>query len=170
MLRSDDPLPQNVIRFSETFEQFYRTIEPRWQELEAARNGAFSAYEKNDFRQKQQDEWHAATDALDSARISAWGQFRSMLESGQLVACIRDPDRGVILELDPKAWAGPQGLGPRCSIDDFICPDDPIQPGPLAAIGGKLRPVFFLKDAFEKALAAMRGRSSPRGPKPRYDR
>jgi hypothetical protein len=120
MLHSDDPSPQNVIRFSEAFEQFYRTIEPRWQELEAARNDAFSAYEKNDFRQKQQDEWYAVTDALDSARISAWGQFRSMLESGQLVACIRDPDKGVILELDPKAWAGPQGLGPRCSIDDLF--------------------------------------------------
>jgi hypothetical protein len=42
MLRSDDPLPQNVIRFSQAFEQFYRTIEPKWQELEAARNDAFS--------------------------------------------------------------------------------------------------------------------------------
>ena len=27
----------------------------------------------------------------------------------------------------------------------------------MAAIGGKLRPVFFLKDTFEKALAAMSG-------------
>jgi hypothetical protein len=113
-------------------------------------------------------------DALVSAQISAWHQWRSMLHSGQLVPCIRDPDKGVILELDKGGWAGPQGLGPRCSIDDFICPNDPIQPGPLAAIGSKLRPVFFMKDAFAAALAEMSGlvvaSRGRRGPKPRYDR
>src|SRR6516164_3833263 len=64
----------------------------------------FPAYEKNDFRQKQQDGWYAAMDALVSAQISAWHQWRSMLHSGQLVPCIRDPDKGVILELDKGGW------------------------------------------------------------------
>jgi hypothetical protein len=171
MMRSDDPLPQNVIRFSEGFERFFQSTEPRCQELEAAANDAFLAFEKGDFRPALQGEWHATLDALDRARFGAWGPWRSNLALGRFVPCIRDPDNNVILELDKKGWARSQGLGPYCFIDDFVCPDDPIVPGPLAAIGGKLRPVFFLKDAFEKALAAMNGRStgSRRGPKRRYD-
>ena len=172
MLRSDDPLPQNVIRFPEGFERFFRATEPRWEELEAACNDAFAAFQKSGFAQALQHEWHAALDALDIARVAAWARWRTALESGAFEPCIRDPDKDLILGLNKRGWSGPPGLGPRCSLSDFICPDDPIQPGPLAAIGGKLRPVFFLKDAFEKALAAMSGRStgSQRGPKPRYDR
>jgi hypothetical protein len=157
MMQSDDPLPQNVIRFSEGFERFFRVTEARWQELEAAGNDAFAAFEKGGFTQALQHEWHAALDALDIARVAAWVRWRTAQESGAFVPYIRDPDNDLILELNKRGWSGPPGLGPRCSLNDFICPDDPIQPGPLAAIGGKLRPVFFLKDAFEKALAAMSG-------------
>jgi hypothetical protein len=165
-------MPQNVIRFAEGFERFFRATEPRWQELEAAVNDAFAAYEKRGFAQALQHEWHAALNALEIARVAVWARWRTALELGAFVPCIRDPDHGLILELNKGGWGGPPGLGPRCSLDDFICPDDPIQPGPLAAIGGKLRPVFFMKDDFEKALAAMSGRSTGgrRGPKPRYDR
>ena len=163
LLRSDDPLPQNVIRFSEGFERFFRATEPRWQELEAAVNDTFAACEK-------QHEWNIARDALDIARVAAWARWRTALELGVFVPCIRDPAHDKILTLDKQGWGEPPGLGPRYSISDFICPDDPIQPGPLAEIGGKLRPVFFLNDAFEKALAQMSGRTgSPRGPKRKYD-
>src|SRR5262249_20037634 len=41
MLRSNDPLPQSVIRFSEAFERFFQTVEPRWEELDAAVNDTF---------------------------------------------------------------------------------------------------------------------------------
>jgi hypothetical protein len=157
MMRSDDPLPQNVIRFSEGFERFFQSTEPRCQELKAAANDAFLTFEKGDFRPALQGEWHATLDARDRARFGAWGQWRLNLALGLFVPCIRDPDNDVILELDKKGWAGPQGLGPYCSIDDFVCPDDPIVPGPLAAIGGKLRPVFFVKNTFEAALAAVSG-------------
>ena len=168
MMRSDDPLPQNVIRFSEGFERFYRSAEPRWQELELATSDAFEAFEKSGFPQALQHEWHAALDALERARYGAWGAWRSNLARGEFVPCIRDPDNNVILELDKKGWAGSQGLGPYCSIDDFVCPDDPIVPGPLAACGGKLRPVFFEENPFEAALAAVSGRKR-RGRTPEYD-
>jgi hypothetical protein len=166
MLRSNDPLPQNVIRFSEAFEHFYQTTEPKWQELEAGVNDAIATCQGGGL-----DKWYANQAARESARISAWRQLRSMLETGKLVACIRDPDTDKILELDRKGWAGSQGLGPRCSFDDFICPNDPIQPGPLAAIGGKLRPVFFMKDAFARALKSGLPASGKRqGRMPKYDR
>jgi hypothetical protein len=175
MLRSDDPLPQNVIRFPEGFERFFRATEPRWQELEAAANDAFAAFEKGGFPQALQHEWHAALDARERSRFAAWGQWRSSLAGGLFVPCIRDPDNNVILELDKKGWAHSQGLGPYCFIDDFVCPDDPIVPGPLAAIGGKLRPVFFVENAFEAALAAVSGPVPDGGRKrsgqrPVYDR
>jgi hypothetical protein len=175
MMRSDDPLPQNVIRFSESFERFFRATEPRWQELEAAANDAFTSFEKGGFPQALQHEWHAALDARERARFGAWGPWRSNLARGLFVPCIRDPDNNVILELDKKGWARSQGLGPYCFIDDFVCPDDPIVPGPLAAIGGKLRPVFFEEKAFEAALAAVSrpvpdGGRKRRGRRPVYDR
>jgi hypothetical protein len=173
MMRSDDPLPQNVIRFSEGFERFFQSTEPRCRELEAAANDAFLAFEKGDFRPALQGEWHATLHARDRARFGAWGRWRLNLALGLFVPCIRDPDNDVILELDKKGWAGPQGLGPYCSIDDFVCPDDPIVPGPFAAIGGKLRPVFFLKNTFEAALESgpvPDGGRKRRGRRPQYDR
>ena len=175
MMRSDDPLPQNVIRFSEGFERFFQSTEPRCQELEAAANDAFLAFEKGDFRPALQGEWHATLDTRDRARFGAWGPWRSNLALGRFVPCIRDPDNNVILELDKKGWAGSQGLGPYCFIEDFVCPDDPIVPGPFAAIGGKLRPVFFVKNVFERALAAVSrpvpdGGRKRRGRRPVFDR
>ena len=133
MMRSNDPLPQNVTRFSEGFELFVRSAEPRCQELELAAGDAFGAFKKGGFPQALQHGWHAALDALERARYGAWSPWRSNLARGVFVPCIRDPDNNVILELDKKGWAGSQGLGPYCFIDDFVCPDDPIVPGPLAA-------------------------------------
>jgi len=160
MLRSDDPLPQNVIRFSDAFEQFFHTVEPRSLELEEAVNVKFNALiacKEDDLAEELQGTWHAALVELESGRAAAWTRWRSALESGLFVACIRDPAHNEILELDKKGWGGSQGLGPRCSIDDYVCPDDLIQPGPMAAIGGKLRPVFFIREAFQAVLSTMSG-------------
>ena len=132
------------------------------------------AFEKGGFPPALQREWHAALDARDRARFGAWGPWRSNLALGRFVPCIRDPDNNVILELDKKGWAARRVWDRTASFSDFICPDDPIVPGPLAAIGEKLRPVFFVKNAFERALAAVsrpvRRRSERRGRRPVYDR
>jgi hypothetical protein len=137
MLRSNDPLPQNVIRFSGAFEQFFQAIEPNWRDLETRVNDSYGLMERDGFTETLQSNWQAAVDALENARFATWRKWRASLQSGRFVACIRDPDNDVILELDKKGWDGPDGLGSHCRLDDFVWPNDPIAPGPLAAIGDK---------------------------------
>jgi hypothetical protein len=80
------------------------------------------------------------------------GRWRAELVAGRFEACIRDPRTGEFLPLDKRGWACGPGLGPRPEIEDFVYPDDPWQPGPTTEIDGKLRPVFFVRDAFMAAL------------------
>ena len=70
--------------------------------------------------QALQHEWHAALDALDTARVAAWARWRTALESGAFEPCIRDPDKDLILGLNKRGWSGPPGLGQRCSLSDFF--------------------------------------------------
>ena len=82
MLRSDDPLPQNVIRFSEAFDRFFRASEPTAKSLEDNLYQAFKSFVScsSGDCEKLQKKWHAAIDALESAQFAAWCRWRHMLE------------------------------------------------------------------------------------------
>ena len=105
------------------------------------------------FAQALQHEWHAGSRCARSRSLLAhWVRGDQTSLSGAFVPCIRDPDNNVILELDKKGWAGSQGLGPYCfRLTTLFARMIQSFPVPLAAIGGKLRPVFFVKNAFERA-------------------
>jgi hypothetical protein len=191
--RSDDPLPPNAIRFSEAFELFYRSIEG-WQEIEARVADAIAKYNEDPSElmelprflgQGAITERHRlavarseAIAAQETARADAWESWRSDLAGGRFEPCIRDPRTGDILHLDKRGWACDPGLGPGPEIEDFVCHDDPRQPGPSTEIDGKLRPVFFNRDTFAAALSSQTKAAAPenpkaakagRGPKPKYD-
>jgi hypothetical protein len=131
--RSDDPLPANTIRFSEAFELFYQSTEPRWQEIDAR--------------------IVATSDRLNEAPP----------EPVELTADGRLPFLGTGTLTDRhRLWV----------VEDFVCPDDPWQPGPMAAIDGFLRPLFFFRDVFEAQPKRLTqpAEQKRRGKKPIYDR
>jgi hypothetical protein len=192
--RSDDPLSPSAIRFSEAFELFYRSIKPRWRELDA-RIVATS----NQFNEAppETDELIVAgylpplglgtiTDkhqlaiakaeafcARETARSDAWTRWRGHLAAGDFEPHVRDPQTGEALCLDRAGWNCSPGLGPRGGVvEDFVCPDDPWQPGPTAAMDGSLRPVFFFRDKFEAQLKKLTQptKQKRRGKPPIYDR
>jgi hypothetical protein len=192
--RSDDPLPANTIRFSEAFELFYQSTEPRWQEIDARivatsdrLNEAppepveLTADGRLPFlgtgtltdRHRLAIAKAEAISAWVAAHSDAWTRWRAHLAAGDFDPRIRDPRTGEALCPDRAGWNCNPGLGPRgWVVEDFVCPDDPWQPGPMAAIDGFLRPLFFFRDVFE---AQPKGLTQPaeqkrRGKKPIYDR
>jgi hypothetical protein len=188
--RSDDPLPANTIRFSEAFDLFYQSTEPRWKEIDAHIDatsdqlnkappepveltadgglpflGTGTLTDRHQLAIAKAEAINARETAYSNARTRWYGH----LAAGDFDPRVRDPQTGEALCLDRAGWncsPGPWLLG------DFVCPDDPWQPGPMAAIGGSLRPVFFFREVFEAQLKKLTqpAKQKRRGKKPIYDR
>jgi hypothetical protein len=169
--RSNDPLPNDLIRFSEAFAEFARETSPQVAELEQRHE---RAYERFRIMRPPKSEWakvrkrgrfntmNKAGSAFQSAFDATWAAWIAALEAGRFEAIIYDPHHDKILSLDRRDW-GKHGLGrPSNLVSDFVAPDDLFQPGPLAATSdGVARPVCFQRDAFEVALyGGLRARRS----------
>ncbi len=173
--RSNDPLPANTIRHSEAFERFRQSIE-WWEEIEARVADTIAKYNEDPSElmelpsllggassncgvpDPEPDKWPlvpiterhqlaiAKTEAIaarETAHAAAWERWRSEIAAGRFVPCQRDPVTGEVLYPDKREWGHDPGLG---QVDDYACSDD---------IRGKLRPVFFMRVAFEEQLSAL---------------
>ena len=192
--RSDDPLPANTIRFSEAFELFYQSTEPRRREIDArivatsdqlneappesvelTADGRLPFLGTGTLTDRHQlaIAKAEAISAWVAARSDAWTRWRAHLAAGDFDPRIRDLRTGEALCPDRAGWNCDPGLKPRgWVVEDFVCPDDPWQPGPMAAIDGFLRPLFFFRDVFEAQLKELTqpAEQKRRGRKPMYDR
>jgi hypothetical protein len=152
--RSHDPIPSAAIPLSAAFERFYRATSPDAAQIEAELVAAYKDFE-NARPAPAADaalaRWRAASVAQDASRKRAEIAFRDLLAAGRLVARVRDPATGEILQLlDHESWNRRVSFGVPGFTDDFVEPDDLMQPGPNSAIiGGYLRPVFFMLAEFE---------------------
>jgi hypothetical protein len=153
--RSHDPLPSGAIRLSVAFERFYRATSPDAAKIEAELNAAYADIENArktrgapSARQLEtaSARWREASLAQDASRKKAELSFRELLATGRLIARVRYPATGEILQLsDCESWRQRASFGVPGFTDDFVDPDDLMQPGPSGAlIGGLLRPVFFI--------------------------
>ena len=95
---------------------------------------------------------------------NAWAEFnraqrvanqrlRKWITSGTVVAFVRDPEHDRTLQLRRDGW---DRLG---EFEDgitanFVGPDDPFNRGPNTVVGGKRRPVFFMRGEWEKLVKA----------------
>ena len=180
-VRSNDPIPYGHIRLSEAFDLFYQAVTPNWRRLDTAIKDA-----KRPVHGAEVPRWDnevadpplvLALNARDSARSEADMKFRAALAAGELRAMIRDSDKGTMLELSREGWGraptSGDGAFPGGFDEDFVEPGDIFQPGPAAAVGGYLRPVFFDRKNFNSWLLHLvpgaRAAYRP-GRKPDYDR
>src|SRR5262249_53238411 len=90
------------------------------------------------------------------SRRAAELSFRGLLATGDLIARVRDPTTGEILQLwDRQTWNNRANFGVPGFTEDFVGPDDLVQPGPGGAtIAGSMRPVFFMLAEFETLFPA----------------
>jgi hypothetical protein len=151
--RSDDPLPCDAIRLSEAFERYYRTaFADAAEAIETELNAAFAEYQGPKGAKAEWERWIKAGVAHDKLQSEAERSFRNALAAGRPAALVRDPATGVILKLDYRVWNAKQNFGVPGFSDDFVGPDELVQPGPSAVIGGMMRPVFFNQAEFESWL------------------
>jgi hypothetical protein len=163
--RSHDALPSGAIRLSVAFERYYRATSPDAAAIQAELNAAYADIENawqalgaGSARQLKaaMARWRAASMTHDASLTRAELSFRNLLAVGRLIARVRDPATGEILQLlDHESWNKRSSFGVPGFTDDFVGPDELMQPGPSGAtIGGFLRPVFFILAEFEALLPA----------------
>jgi hypothetical protein len=156
-----DPIPAKAIRLSEAYQRIFDAlsanptiVKPLLEEY---------ALDWKEDLEKIEQRWRqrAAANAFFRCHL-IWGE---MIYGENLYALVRDPDSGLILQLDPRGW----GLGPRPPVHSFgqrsayepitsgldsdhvVDPYDEYDPGPEGTyIGGAYRPVFFWRDEFER--------------------
>lgn len=116
-----------------------------WSEaLRKSREEERNIQDSEVFDKELEEEWHRRKEANLFLRLE--------IEAKRLVACIRDPETGEILQLRSDDWipTGWDDYIPPGIWTDYVRPDDYEAPGPKGTlIRGALRPVFFMRDEFE---------------------
>jgi hypothetical protein len=59
------------------------------------------------------------------------------------------------------SWNERANFGVAGFIDDFVGPDELVQPGPNTIIGGAMRPVFFDQDDFQSSFGFDQAKAVP---------
>jgi hypothetical protein len=79
--------------------------------------------------------------------------LRWAIEIEELVACVRDPETGDVLQLEAEGWVDWDDEIPTLVTSNFIIPGEYDSIGPSGTfIRGALRPVFFAREEFETWL------------------
>jgi hypothetical protein len=151
---ASDPIPANAIRLRDAF---YRVLEvnvagPTMVTLKDSERADIRSHTESDLKRFVGEDYPAEDLEYFSQGREANVFVRNCLAAGDLVAHVRDPETGEILQLMRTGWEDiefiPGELGWLDS--DHVHPDDPLYPGPPdVMVRGKARPVFFLRDEFE---------------------
>jgi hypothetical protein len=163
---ADDPIPENAIGFYDAFYRTWALAEKDTLALDQDDREKIRACAESSLKQFVGD--YSQEDVDDIAlgkEVNLF--FRECITEGQLVACVRDPETGDILQLQRNGW-GIEFYPEDCGfvLYNHVHPDDPLNPGPADVIvRGKARPVFFLKDQFERWLQKTFGARNRRGRK-----
>jgi hypothetical protein len=169
-LYAEDPLPVNAIGFKDAFDRLWDAAmtDPKRMTLDDDEKEEIRTRTESDLKQFVGD--YPLEDVDMIARGKEANLFlRECISEGQLVACVRDPETGEILQLQRDGWNNVEFFPGECGwvLYNHVHPDDVLNPGPADAIvKGKARPVFFLRNAFDRWLEKTFGNRSRAGRKP----
>jgi hypothetical protein len=167
---AEDPLPVNGIGFKDAFDRVWDAAmtDPKRVTLDEHEREEIRTRTESDLKQFVGD--YPPEDVDIIARGKEANLFlRECISEGQLVACVRDPETGEILQLQRDGWNDVEFFPGECGwvLYNYVHPDDALNPGPPDAIvRGKARPVFFLRDAFDRWFEKTFGNRSRAGRKP----
>ena len=176
--KSDDPLPRNAIRLSDAFERYYRATAPDMSAVEAELNAALPGPESQgmwrcdfnwlgcltdaDYNKAAWERWYRAFVAMEESRSRAEKSFRNALATGRPDALVRDPVTGENVKLlNYPIWNEKANFGVAGFTEDFVGPNELMQPGPNTIIGDAMRPVFFDLDDFQLSFGLDQAKSVP---------
>ena len=134
MKNADDPIPVGMISLRDACDVVCRAITPDWKIFEERLNPAslsYQAFQKQDAKCAREEAWHN----YDKAQRHAIKWLRDRIGQGVLVALVRDPKTGDILQLDRDKWA---------SMSDFEIE--------VTIVMGARQPVFFDRKNFDDVM------------------
>jgi hypothetical protein len=166
MIDPDDDLPQaddailrDAIRLTDAYERVFSLVsnhpellpkfDEHWSEsLRRSREEESKiGHDPEAFDKETEEEWHRRKEVNLFLRLE--------IQAKKLVACVRDPELGDVLQLRPDDWIPSDwdDYVPPVTWTDYITPGDYEAPGPNGTfIRGAFRPVFFMSNEFEAWL------------------
>jgi len=151
---ASDPIPENAIGLSDVFNRIMDAAEkdPKRLKLDDDERKEIRTTTESDLKQFVGDDYPPGDVDMIAQGKEANVFLRQCITEGQLVAYVRDPETGEVLQLPHEGWDNlefhPGELGWLQS--NHVHPDDPLNPGPPEVmVRGKARPVFFLRDDFD---------------------
>jgi hypothetical protein len=154
---ADDPIPAKAIRLGEAYQRVLRAINRNPKILNTLSQGLLKDLRESRRTKPPIVNWDGYSDA-DKKEFrreqEATVFFRDRLRKSELLAYIRDPETGEILQLNPRDWRPTnrplfEPLKVPAGMDDFGN-SDPRVFGPNIVIRGAYRPVFLWKEEFER--------------------
>lgn len=148
--KSREPIPAaGVIRLSVAFTQFYRTMVPRSEKLDAAAEKELAGNRGAKPGQSKGRVMRLRDKTVKRAEL----KFREHLAAEILIAQMRDPNTGErVTVVNPEDWTARHNFGVPGFGEDYVWTGDPVQPGPDAMIRGELQPVFFVQPDFDSFI------------------
>ena len=159
-----DPIPAKAILLADAFDWAFEKIYASPEILTTL--GEFQEILKlNRECEEGMGQYEEGSDLDRAATIF----FRNHLYVGNLLAYIRDPETGDILQLDQFDWRmGHNGFWPLRlprRVDSFATNGDAV-PNPNTFLRGAYRPVFLWRDEFERWLKKTLGHQKHGGGRP----
>jgi hypothetical protein len=150
---ADDAIPKGSISLIDAFRRVIQSISDDRLE-QALRHAGVEEHliEKRRIPEDARADWEllSATQRRTSNYTLRWA-----LETAELVACVRDPETGDVLQLDSQGWVDWDDDVPAQVTSNFIIPGEYDSIGPSGTLlRGALRPVFFVREEFESWLKA----------------
>ena len=158
MARAPDLIPLEAISLSQAFERLCEKVHEDPHVLPAFDDDWAEALKKSQATEKQfgdPEGYDAETEQWCLERRMANLFLRLQLADGKLLACVRDPKNGEILQLGRDGWLPEAWLDytPYGIWDDYIDNKDYDSPGPGGSfIGNARRRVFFPVNLFGRWL------------------
>lgn len=152
----EDAIPKDAVWLTDAYEHvvkiicsdrsFHFEFDDEWREaLEKSRQFEHTVgHDAEAFDEQLEQEWHQRKQANVILRLA--------IDSKKLIACVRDPGTGEVLQLSSQGWVneGWDECIPASIWSDYLHPNDFECPGPSGSfIRGMLRPVFFMKAELE---------------------
>jgi hypothetical protein len=164
---ANDPIPADAISLVDAFDYLFRAMTANWKELEERCNEPVIALALN-LNENSNEEMNRqlmgdAFPEYDQALLKANIWLRSCIGNGGITAFIRDPLHDKQLQLQRQGWDD-VGFCRSGISSNFVAPNDLMDPGPDSEIDGFRRPVFFMRNDFEKLIALAFGSGDPLAP------
>ena len=150
MIDAEDPIPPEGILLRDAFDYLFRAMTPNLADLQYQLNPQEKmGLNDEQWRQFRSNAWAE----FDRAQRVANQRLRKWITDGAITAFVHDTEHDRTLRVTRDGW---DRLGEfECGITaNFVGPDDPLNHGPNTLVGGKRRPVFFIRGELEKLVAA----------------